>query len=512
MAQKITQLGEAVLTQGARDRLIIQSPLDLKTLGWVPRCTPEDVREAARRAREAQVEWARWPVEKRAAILLRFHDLVLERQEEALDLIQLENGKARRHAFEEVLDVVINARYYGHVASKALKPKRRQGAFPILTEAWEYHHPKGVVGIISPWNYPLTLGISDALPAIAAGNAVLAKPDERTPFSALWAVQLLEEAGLPRGVIQTVTGYGAELGASIIEHSDFLMFTGSTRVGKIVAQQAAARLIDYSMELGGKNALLLLEDVDLSQAVQGALRASFSSSGQLCISAERIYVPSKIWDQFVPAFVEATRALKLAQAMDYEPEMGSLISQKHLETIESHVNDALAKGARALAGGRARPDLGPCFYEPTILTDVTPEMKAFAEETFGPVVSLYRVERAEEAILKANDSPYGLNFSVWTRNPRRGREVAAKLEAGTVNVNEAYASAWASVDSPMGGFKQSGVGRRHGEEGILKYTNSQTIAVQKYLPLAPPSFMSAAQYARWVSRALRLVRYLPWRR
>ncbi|GAB47514.1 aldehyde dehydrogenase family protein, partial [Mobilicoccus pelagius] len=275
----------------AADRSSTQEVRNVMTgdvLGRVPHSTPADVVAAARRARQAQESWAARPVRERAAVLLRFHDLVLDRQDEVLDLIQLENGKARRHAFEEVLDTALNSRYYGHTAERLLRPHRRQGAQPVLTQAWELHHPKGLVGIIAPWNYPLTLGIGDALPALVAGNAVLVKPDVQTPYSTLWAVDLLEEAGLPRELVQVVTGPGSELGTPIIENSDFLMFTGSTATGRIVAAQAGERLIDCSMELGGKNALLVLDDADLDKAVSGAVRACFSNTGQLCISIERI--------------------------------------------------------------------------------------------------------------------------------------------------------------------------------------------------------------------------------
>ena len=272
-------------------------------LGQVPHCTADDVVAAAARARAVQAEWAARPVAERAAVMLRLHDLVLEHQDEVLDLIQLENGKARRHAFEEVIDVALTARYYAHTAEEALRPKRRQGVQLMLTEVWEHYHPKGLVGIISPWNYPLTLGISDAIPAIVAGNAVLAKPDDRTPFSHLWAVRLLERAGMPPGLVQTVTGPGSELGTPIIEQSDYLMFTGSTSTGRTVAKQAAERLIDYSMELGGKNALLVLDDADVAKAARGAVKAAFSNAGQLCISIERIYVPGALWDDFTARFV-----------------------------------------------------------------------------------------------------------------------------------------------------------------------------------------------------------------
>ena len=478
-------------------------------LGQVPRCSPADVAAAARRARAAQPAWAARSVAERAAVLLRFHDLVLQRQDEVLDLIQLENGKARRHAFEEIMDVAMVSRYYARTAQKYLRPAKRHGAQLALTQVWELHQPKGLIGIISPWNYPLTLGISDAIPALVAGNAVLTKPDQKTPYSALWAARLLEEAGLPAEVMQVVTGSGTELGSSIIEESDFLMFTGSTAVGRTVAAQAAERLIDCSMELGGKNALLILADADLDKAVDGAIRACFSNTGQLCISIERIYVPTTLWDEFSSRFTNATRAMKLSAALNYSADMGSMSSAKQLATITHHVEDAVSKGATVLTGGRPRPDLGPFFYEPTILTDVNEGMVVFADETFGPLVSLYRVESEAEAIEKANNSRYGLNASVWTSNPTRGRRVAAQLQAGTVNVNDAYAATWGSVDAPMGGMKDSGMGRRHGEHGILKYTESQTIAVERLLPVGAPSWLNAGVYARVMTGALRLLRHLP---
>lgn len=478
-------------------------------LGQVPHCTADDVAAAAQRARAVQQEWARRPIRERARVLLRFHDLVLKHQDQVLDLIQLENGKARRHAFEEVIDVCVTARYYAHTAEEYLRPKRRQGVQLMLTEVTEYHHPKGLVGIISPWNYPLTLGTSDALPAIVAGNAILAKPDDRTPFSHLWAVRLLEDAGMPRGLLQTVTGPGSELGTPIIEQSDYLMFTGSTAVGRTVAAEAAERLIEYSMELGGKNALLVLDDADVDEAVAGALRAAFSNTGQLCISIERIYVARALWDDFVRRFVAATKEMKLSTALDYSADMGSLISEKQLTTVTGHVDDAVQKGATVLAGGKPRPDIGPYFYEPTILSGVCEGMTVFADETFGPVVSLYPVDSEEEAIEKANDSDYGLNFSVWTSDPKRGRQVATRLQAGTVNVNEAYAAAWASVDAPMGGMKASGTGRRHGEHGILKYTEPQTIAVERLLPVGAPRWLDAGRYARVMTTGLRALRHVP---
>ncbi len=507
----LDRLAGHAITAGPREPLPIEMPATGKILGQVPRCTPDDVAAAAERARAVQPDWARTPAAERAAVLLRFATRLLDRQDEVLDLIQLENGKARAHAFEEIIDVAQTSRYYARTAPRYLRTHRRAGAFPALTQTWERHPPKGVVAVISPWNYPLTLGISDALPALAAGNAVIAKPDSQTPYTALWAAEQLAEAGLPAGVLQVVTGSGPDLGTPLIDHCDFLMFTGSTRTGRVVATQAAGRFIDYSMELGGKNAILILADADLGRAVPGAVRAAFSSSGQLCISMERMYVDAAVWDAFVPRFVRSTQSLRLGHTLSYQADIGSLISAGQLQTVAGQVDDAVRKGATVLAGGRARPDIGPYFYEPTVLTDTPPEATLYADETFGPVISLYRVGGPDEAIERANDSHYGLNFSVWTRDTRKGREIARRLEAGTVNVNEAYAATWGSVDAPMGGWKDSGVGSRHGEHGILKYTNAQTISVQRLLPIAPPGRVPAATYARAMTAAMRALQRLPGR-
>ena len=497
------------LADGDHEKITVETPFTGESLGHIPRCTAADVEEAARRSRSAQARWSETSFQKRKEVFLRFHDLVLDRQREALDLIQLENGKARKHAFEEVLDTAITARYYANTAEKYLKPRRRQGAFPLLTKTREYHHPIGVAGFIVPWNYPLSLGVSDAIPALLAGNGAVIKPDEKTPYSALWAVDLLHEAGIPKSLIQVVTGYGTELGEPIVNNVNFVMFTGSTRVGRLVAQQAAEQLIDYSMELGGKNAMIVLDDADLGKAISGAERAIFSSGGQLCISMERLYVQAGIYKEFKRRLVEHVRDMKLGPNLDYGADMGSMISTEQLQRVEEHVEDAINKGARVLTGGRARPDLGPYFYEPTILEGVSEGMTLRAEETFGPVAALYEFDTPEEAVERSNDSDYGLNFSVWTEDLGKGQQLAARLEAGTVNVNEAYAAAWASLDAPMGGFKDSGVGRRHGAHGIQKYTESQTVAVQRGFPVGAPPGMDVERYARFMSKALKVLRRVP---
>ena len=506
---RLDALAARVSAVAPREAMDVEKPFTGETLGRVPRCEEEDVQCAVLEARAAQARWARASLDERAAILLRFHDLVLARQDEVLDLIQLESGKARRHASEEVLDVAIVSRYYANTAARHLSPRRRRGALPLLTATWEYRHPLGVVAIIAPWNYPLTLGISDALPALIAGNGVVIKPDGHTPYSALWAMELLEEAGMPRGLVHVVTGSGARLGPHLIDRVDYVMFTGSTHTGRTVARQAADRLIACSMELGGKNAMIVLDDADIGKAVAGAERALFSNAGQLCIAIERLYVHEAIAQEYVRRLAEHTRRMRLGSELAYGPDMGSLISAEHLNIVRGHVEDAVAKGAQVLAGGRPRPDLGPYFYEPTLLQDVRDDMSLFADETFGPVVAISTFVGEDEVVARANESVYGLNFSVWTKDHARGRELATRLHAGTVNVNEGYAATWASVDAPMGGFKQSGLGRRHGRHGIQKYTEEQTISIQRLLPLAPPPPMSQKLWVRLMTYALRLLRRVP---
>ncbi|MFF3341671.1 succinic semialdehyde dehydrogenase [Streptomyces flavidovirens] len=504
----VAQLTRDVVGSG---RTANHTPFTGEKLADLPESTPEDVATAFARARAAQPVWAAVPVRQRAAILLRFHDLVLERQAEVLDLIQLETGKARLHAHEEIQAVAIAARHYGRKAASYLRPKRRTGAIPTLTKVTELRQPRGVVGQIAPWNYPFELSIGDALPAFVSGNAVVMKPDTETALTALWARDLLVEAGLPAEVFQVVLGDGPVIGPEIVKHADYVSFTGSTRTGREVAQGAAARLIGVSLELGGKNAMLVLEDADVEKAAAGAVRACFSSAGQLCISIERLYVHESIADDFVARFAARTKAMRLGTSLTYGADMGSLAGERQLENVKRHVEEAVAKGATLVAGGVARPDIGPLFFEPTILDGVEAPMAVCTEETFGPVVSIYRFTDEDEVVEQANATPYGLNSSVWTKNGRRGHAIAARLRTGTVNINEGYAPAYGSVQAPMGGMKESGLGRRHGSEGILKYTEAQTVAHQRLIPMAPSFGMDDEKYAAFMSTSLKALKVLRFR-
>ncbi|MEV8066478.1 succinic semialdehyde dehydrogenase [Streptomyces sp. NPDC085995] len=503
---RIERLAAHVTAAPDAARVTTNAPYTGAPLADLPVSTPADVEDAFARARIAQKTWAATSFRRRKEILLRFHDLVLARQDEVLDLMQAENGKTRRDAFLEVTDIAITSRYYARNAAKYLQPKRRRGAIPVLTHTTELRHPKGVVAVVSPWNYPLSMAAGDAIPALTAGNAVVQKPDTQTALSALWALDLMKEAGLPAGVWQMVIGRGSSIGGALMAGADFMMFTGSTASGRRIARDAGERLIGASLELGGKNAMIVLDDADIDKAADGAVAACFPSAGQLCVSIERLYVAESIRDRFVEAFIARTERLKLGAAFDYSMDVGSLTNPSQLETVSTHVEDAVAKGATVLAGGKARPDLGPLFYEPTILTDVTPDMTLHSHETFGPVVSIYPYRDVEEAIELANSTPYGLNGSVWSGNGTRGRAVAARVHAGTVNVNEAFAAAWGSIDAPMGGMGDSGLGRRHGADGILKYTEAQTVAHQRVQGFSPPPRVTPEAWAALLTGALKVMK------
>ncbi len=503
---RVRRLTERVVAGGDGGTVTTETPLTGAPLAVLPVSTASDVTEAVARARAAQRRWEAVPLEERAGILLRLHDLALDRQAELLDLVQLESGKSRSHAFEEVGDVALVARHYARRGPGYLADERHLGVFPLLTRSTEHRRPKGVVGVVSPWNYPLSLAVTDALPALLAGNAVVLRPDLQASLTALAGVALMVEAGVPEDLVQVVLGPGDPTGQAVVDQCDYVCFTGSTATGRRVAEAAGRRLVGASLELGGKNTLYVADDADLRRAVPGAVRGCFSSAGQLCISAERLVVHERIHDEFLGRFLDAVHRLRLGTGLDWNADVGSLVGPDQLERVREHVEDARVKGARVLAGGRHRPDVGPYVFEPTVLEGVTSAMACRDEETFGPLVAVYPVEDDDAAVRLANDTEYGLNASVWTRDRSRGRALAARIHAGTVNVNEGYAAAWGSVGAPMGGMKASGLGRRHGREGILKYTESQNVTVQSLVGIGDLPGLRGERYARALTGALRAMK------
>ncbi|MET3143314.1 UNVERIFIED_ORG: succinate-semialdehyde dehydrogenase/glutarate-semialdehyde dehydrogenase [Arthrobacter sp. UYEF2] len=484
---------------------LIHTPLTGGALASLPLSTEADVAEAYTQAGDAQIEWARTSFKDRKRIMERFHDTVLDHQAEILDFIQLESGKSRGHAFEEVADVAVTARHYGRAASGYLKTRRRSGVYPVLSQARELRHPKGVVGIVSPWNYPFSLAVTDAIAALMAGNAVVLRPDRQASLSALLGVGMLRDAGLPEGVLEVVLG-DRRIGQAVMDRADYACFTGSTPVGRKVAESLSGRLIGYSLELGGKNGVYVADDADLDKAVTGTIRTCFASAGQLCMSAERVIVHATVADAFTAKLIAAVEAMKVGTALEYGNDMGSLASASQLETVMAHVEDARKHGATVLTGGRHRPDLGPYVYEPTLLAGVTESMLCRNAETFGPVVAIYRVADDAEAIRLINDTEFGLHGNVFTGSVRHGRELAARIRTGTVSINDAYTVAWGSTGSPMGGMKASGVGRRHGSEGILRFTESQTVTAQHLLPFGPAFGMSDGDHSRMLTSLLRALK------
>ncbi|TKX70827.1 succinic semialdehyde dehydrogenase [Halorubrum sp. SP9] len=488
------------------DRIDVFAPATAERIGSVPACDAGDVEAAVERARDAQAEWAETPAAERARIVERFGDLVAERREELLDVLQVETGKSRRTAVEEVFDVPTGCAYVAGEAPDALAAERRRGVAPGIATATVTREPVGVVGVISPWNYPLTLSMADAVPALAAGNAVVLKPDEKTPYGALLCSELLEVAGLPDGLFQVVTGEGPQVGPPLIDAVDYVAFTGSTSVGRTIAERAGRNLIGCSLELGGNNPLVVLGDADVDEAARGAVQACFSNAGQLCLSAERIYVVESAFDAFLDAFVRETETLTLGTGYDYDADLGSLVDADQLARVESHVADARERGATVETGGRARPDVAPYCYDPTILTGVDPDATVACEETFGPVAAVTPVPDADAAVAAANDSPYGLNASVWTGDRERGAALAREIDCGTVNVNDAFLATWGAVDAPMGGFGDSGLGRRHGREGIQRYTETRTVGVSRVGPLTFPDRIPADWFVRGAFAAMRAAR------
>lgn len=465
---------------GTRRRLQLSSPATLERIDEIEVATADDVRAAVERARKAQPAWAALSFDERGAYMRRALEVLLARQEEYMDIVQRETGKARAEALMmEIYTCADSFHYYAKRARKALAPEKRRlhGMMRIAKKLTVVYRPLGVVGVISPWNGPLVLSLNPTIQALMAGNAVIVKPSEVTPRSGAIVADLFREAGLPDGLVQVLLGDG-ETGAALVESGvDKISFTGSVATGRRVAEACARQLLPCTLELGGKDAMIVCADADLDTAAGGATAGSFMNTGHYCCGTERVYVVESVADEFIRKVVERTKALR--QGTEGEFDVGAVFWHKQMDIIEDHMADAIAKGAKVLAGGRRNPSLSGLFYEPTVLVDVTHDMKIMSEETFGPILPIIRVRDEEEALRLANDSMYGLSGNVWSRDTSKGARIAACMDTGSVSVND-MAVTYGIPEAPFGGRKWSGLGQVNGDAGLRGFCFAQPIIVDRF--------------------------------
>jgi acyl-CoA reductase-like NAD-dependent aldehyde dehydrogenase len=482
----------------------VENPATGQIVASVPDLDAAAVAEIAARARAAQPNWEAFGFEGRGRILLRAQKWLIENSERVIATIISETGKTYEDA--EFAEIAYAANAFGFWAKEAPKylADERVKSAQIMLKGKKLilrYRPLGLIGVIGPWNYPLTNSFGDCIPALAAGNSVILKPSEVTPLTSMLLAEGLRECGLPEGVFQVATGRGAT-GAALTDNVDMIMFTGSTRTGRMVAEAAAKRLIPCSLELGGKDPMIVLSDADLERAANTAVYYSMQNAGQTCISIERAYVEAPVYDEFVGKVTEKVRALRVgAPKGPGSVDVGAITFPAQLDTISEHVSDAVEKGARVLTGGNSVEGVDGRFYQPTVLVDVDHTMKAMTEETFGPTLPIMKVANAEEAVRLANESPYGLGASVFTRDTERGEAIARRLEAGAANVNDAMVN-YAALELPMGGAKASGLGSRHAAGGIRKYCSQQAIVVTPRLAMKREvhMFPYKARTTRMISR------------
>ena len=444
------------------------NPATGEVLREFPSTAEDEVRAAVARAKLTQPAWAELGLRRRIAVLREFQGKLYAKKSEIATAITREAGKPLGEALvTEVLVVLDASRFLIDNAWGLLRdePVPHRNLVTKLKSGWLIREPHGVIGIISPWNYPFSIPATETLAALVAGNAVVLKPSELTPVVAFLLASLLHSAGVPSDVFQVVVGEGPA-GAALLESPiDKLVFTGSVGTGKRIAAAAAERLLPVLLELGGKDPMLVLDDADVDVASSAAVWGAFVNAGQACLSVERCYVHRGLYESFAKACAEKTKQLRVGNGMDAHTDVGPMIRERQVRVVESHVEDAKAHGARVLAGGARLPELGVNFYAPTVLADVTHGMRIMREETFGPVLPVMAFGDDQEAVRLANDSEYGLAASVWTRDRKRGERLARRIHAGTVMVNDVI-SCFGISEAPHGGVKASGVGRTHGRFGL----------------------------------------------
>lgn len=444
-------------------------PASGAVIGRFETTAPGELPRVLERAR-AQEEWAAQPLRARCGLLRRLRDVLYSRREQITEIVTRESGKPRFESLTADLIVSLDtAGYYARHASRLLRLEHVPHHSPAAKgkRGRICYEPCGVMGVISPWNYPLAIPMGVLIPAVAAGNGVVLKPSELTPWCGALVGELFEQAGFPPGLVQVTQG-GGEVGAALVEAKpEKVVFTGSVATGQRVAEACARQLIPCVLELGGKDAMIVLADANLDVASSAAVWGSFTNCGQACLSVERIYVDRSVAERFTELCVAKTQKLKLGSGLDADTEVGPMIRAAQVERVERHLRDAIARGARILTGGRRRPDLGQCFFEPTVVVDVDHSMLLMHEETFGPVLAIRPVANGEEAVRLANDSAFGLGASVWTRDLRQGRKLAAQLKVGAVMINDVL-SYFGICEAPHGGRGASGWGRTHSRHGLLE--------------------------------------------
>lgn len=468
----------AVEPKADQDTITVRNPADGRVAGSVPVDGSEAVAAKARELRLFQTEWEAIGPRGRKVWMYKWQDWVLDNADHLTEVLMSESGKSRNDASLEPVAIADSIKYWAGNAEEFLAdrhPKPHNLIYKVKKLTTVYR-PYQLVGIIEPWNFPLAMLALDVVPALAAGAAVLLKPSEVTPLSAVEFARGWSEVGAPP-VLGLVTGYGAT-GAAVIENSDYVHFTGSTATGRKVAVACAERLIPYSLELGGKDPAIVLADADIDRAANGIAWGGMFNSGQVCISVERVYVEAPVYDEFIGKLTANVRNVAQGQEdSGYKYDTGAMATAAQRDIVERHVQEAVADGARVLAGGK--PTGVGTFFQPTVLADVTPTMSCIAEETFGPTLPVVRVADEEEAIRLANDSNYGLSATVWTGDVERGERVARRLECGAVNINDALTNVFCP-SLPMGGWKDSGIGyRAGGPNGLIKFCRQQAITAPR---------------------------------
>ncbi len=474
-------MGETLEAQEAsaeQDGIAVENPATGETLATVPELGAAEVHDLAERAREAQPGWWEAGFGVRAEVLLGARGWLVQNAEQVVGTICAETGRpADETQFAEFGYGLSALEFWAKQAPAYLADEEIESVSPFVRgkRLVVRYEPVGLVGVIGPWNYPLNNSFGDCIPALAAGNAVILKPSELTPLTSLLMAQMLSECGLPEGVFQVATGRG-DTGAALVDEADYVMFTGSVKTGKRVMAQAAETLTPVSLELGGKDPMIVLSDADIERAANAAVSYGMNNSGQVCISVERIYAEDAIHDDLLERITEKVESLRQgAPGPAGTVDVGAMIFPPQMDVVEAHIADALSKGARVVTGGERGEGPGR-FFQPTVLADVDHSMSCMTEETFGPTLPVMRVRDAEEAVELANDGPYGLQASVWTRDEARGEEIARRIEAGVACVNDAQVN-YAALELPMGGWKDSGLGSRHGPDGIRKYTKRQSLLI-----------------------------------